>query len=72
MSSSIPKVKLCDASFCGLRHYRKSALPRIIFNRLVHLTGYYFCHCNRFLKKNKMYGVVNDDCLMCRECCDID
>jgi hypothetical protein len=65
-------MKLCLASIWGLRHYKKSALPRIIFNRFVHLTGYHFCHCNRFLKKNEMYGAATEDCLMCRECCNID
>ena len=64
------KIKYNLVSIFGLRHYRKSAIPRIIFNRLVHLTGYHFCHCNRFLKLNEMYGVVNNDCLMCWDCCD--
>jgi len=58
-------------SVWGLRHYKKSAIPEIMFNRLVHLFGYHFCACRRFLKKDEMYGVVNDDCLLCEECCNI-
>ena len=58
-------------SLWGIRHYKMSARPWVIFNRLVHLTGYHFCACNRFIKSKECYGVVNNDCLLCEECCDI-
>jgi len=57
-------------SFWGLRHYRRDALPDIIFNRLVHKFGYHFCACRKFIKLNKCYGVVNDDCYLCWDCCN--
>ena len=55
-------------SIWGLRHYRKGALPEIIFNRLIHRLGYHYCVCNRFIKLDECMGVINNDCMMCMEC----